>query len=245
MSMDERVRGSSWRGSFYVYMALCAVLLVVAGFAPSILDTADRKGPPSVLVALYGLASAAWLLTFLTQASLAAKGRLGLHRQIGIAASFLAVVMISSGYSTAITMARRGYDLSGDLHIESDPLLGLVNPLGDIAAFGLLIVAGYGFRRRAAVHKRLMLFAVASMIPAPLAHLIGHSAVLNSMPPPTILIPLAFFFFASAVHDRISLGHMHPVSVWVAILLFVWQFVLNVVIGPSAAWHQLARWLIS
>jgi hypothetical protein len=33
---------------------------------------------------------------------------------------------------TAIVMARCGFDLSGDLHIEADPLLGLVNPLGDL-----------------------------------------------------------------------------------------------------------------
>jgi hypothetical protein len=46
------------------------------------------------------------------------------------------------GYMTAIAMGRRGFDLSGDLHIESDPLLGMINPLGDLLAFTVLVTAG-------------------------------------------------------------------------------------------------------
>ena len=244
MSVSDRVRGSAG-GSFYIFMGLCAALVIVAGFAPSLVDTAGRKAPASALVALHGLASVAWLFTFLTQASLAARGRLALHRRIGIASMLLAVIMVLSGYFVAITMAGRGYDLSGDLHIESDPALGLINPLGDIAAYGLLVAAAYWFRRRADVHKRLMVLAISSLMPAPLAHLIGHSQVLNSLPPPIILLPIAFFFFASAVRDRISFGRVHPVSLWVALLLFAWQIAMNGFIGPSAAWHQVAHRLIS
>lgn len=244
MSVSDRVRGSVG-GSFYVFMGLCAVLVVVAGFAPSLVDTAGRKAPVNALVAVHGLASLAWLLTFLTQASLAARGRLAVHRRIGIASMLLAVIMVLSGYFVAITMARRGYDLSGDLHIESDPALGLINPLGDIAAFGLLVAAAYFFRRRADVHKRLMVLAIASLMPAPLAHLIGHSQVLNSLPPPIILLPIAFFFFACAVRDRMSFGRVHPISLWVALLLFAWQVAMNGFIAPSAAWHQVAHRLIS
>jgi hypothetical protein len=154
---------------------------------------------------------------------------------------FLAATMIASGYFVAIMMARRGYDLSGDLHIETDPLFGLVNPLGDLATFGFLATAGYWFRRRADIHKRLMLLAIASLMPAPLAHLIGHSQMLRSMPPPIILVLLTFFLFASAVHDRISLGRAHPVALWGAVILLAWQASLKVVIGPSATWHRIAQ----
>jgi hypothetical protein len=45
-------------------------------------------------------------------------------------AVFLASVMIILGYMVAIAMARRGFDLSGDLKIQADPLFALVNPLG-------------------------------------------------------------------------------------------------------------------
>jgi hypothetical protein len=246
MSMADRVRSFSLGSSFYVVMGLCAIAVVVLGFAPSFVDTADRKASPGTLVALHGLISVAWLLTFLAQATFVATRRFAEHRRLGTAAAMLAALMIISGYLVAITMARRGYDLSGDLHIEADPLFGIINPLGDIAAFAVLVTAGYLFRHRSDIHKRLMLLAITGgLMPAPLAHLIGHSPVLRTMPPPTILIPLAFLLFASAVYDRFSLGRAHPVSLWGAAVLVVWQFLLNVVIGPSAAWHQVAGWLIS
>jgi hypothetical protein len=64
-------------------------------------------------------------------------------------------------------MARRGFDLSGDLHIEADPLRALVNPLGDLATFGTMAAAGYGYRHRSDIHKRLMLLAtVGGLTPA-------------------------------------------------------------------------------
>ena len=229
---------------FYIVMAMCTIVTIVLGFAPSLISTAARKAPPSSLAIAHGIVSAAWLLIFLAQTTLVATRRISVHRRIGTAAMFLAPVMIVLGYVTAITMARRGFDLSGDLHIEADPLLGMVNPLGDLVPFGILVVAGYLYRHRSEIHKRLMLLAtVGGLMPAPLAHFIGHFPSLNKMPP-IIVVPIALFLFASAVYDRISLGRIHPISLWVALAIFVWDLSLNIAIGPSAAWHHFAQWLI-
>ena len=230
---------------FYISMAAATLLTVVVGFAPSIINAAGRKAPLTPFATAHGAVSLAWLFVFLAQTTLVATRRVPLHRRLGIAAAFLAVVLAVLGYMTAVTMARRGFDLSGDLHIDSDPLLGMVNPLGDLVPFVILLAAGYWFRHRGAVHKRLMLLAtVGGLMPAPLAHLIGHYPVLNAKPP-IIVIPIAIFLFASAVYDRLSLGRVHPVSLWVAAGVFVWDLLLNIVIGPSAAWHRFARWLIA
>jgi hypothetical protein len=229
---------------FYIGMAICAIIVSVLGFAPSIVNTAARKTPPSSLVAAHGIVSAAWLLVFLAQTTLVATRRIPVHRRLGTAAVILAPVMIVLGYMTAIAMARRGFDSSGDLHIEADPLLGLVNPLGDLLTFGILIAAGFWYRHRNDIHKRLMLFAiVGGLMPAPLAHLIGHSPWLREMGP-IIVVPTLLSLFASAIYDRVSLGRIHPVSLWGAIAIFVWESLLNIVIGPSAAWHHFARWLV-
>jgi hypothetical protein len=48
----------------------------------------------------------------------------------------------------------------------------------------------------------------------------------------------------SAIHDRVAKGRVHPISLWVALALFVWSNLRAAVIGPSAAWHQFAGWLI-
>jgi hypothetical protein len=89
----------------------------------------------------------------------------------------------------------------------------------------------------------MLLATVGGLMPAPLAHFIGHFPRLNAVPP-IIIIPLVLFLFASAVYDRVSLGRIHPVSLWVAAAIFAWQLSLNLLIGPSAAWHHLARWLV-
>jgi hypothetical protein len=227
---------------FYIGLALATIITVVAGFGPSLVNTAARKAPLTPLAAAHGIVYLAWLLVFLTQTTLVATRRIPVHRRLGIAAVFLAPVMIVLGYVTAIAMARRGYDLSGDIHIEADPFLGLVNPLGDLLIFGVLLALGFLYRHRVDVHKRLMLLAtVGGLMPAPLAHLIGHYPTLNA---PLIVIPLALFLFASAAYDRISLGRIHPVSMWGALGVFVWLLLLNLVIGPSAAWHHVAAWLV-
>ncbi len=239
--LARRPRVDRW---FYIGMAICTLITIVLGFAPSLIHTAARRALPSTLATAHGIVSAAWLLIFLVQSTLVATRQISVHRRLGTAVVFLAPVIIVLGYTTAVTMARRGFDLSGDLHIEADPLLGMVNPLGDLVPFGILVAGGFLYRHRSDIHKRLMLLAtVGGLMPAPLAHFIGHFPRLNAMPP-IIIIPLVLFLFASAVYDRVSFGRIHPVSLWVAVAIFAWQLSLNLVIGPSAAWHHFARWLV-
>ena len=52
------------------------------------------------------------------------------------------------------------------------------------------------------------------------------------------------FLSASAIHDRLSEGRVHPVSLWVPLLLLAWMFVLPSVVFPSVAWHQFAAWIV-
>ena len=68
--------------------------------------------------------------------------------------------------------------------------------------------------------------------------------MLRDIKAPIILIPLVMLYFAGAVHDRLSRGRIHPVSLWVPIALFVWANVRAAIIGPSDTWHQFAAWLI-
>jgi len=244
-AMAERLRGARVDRRFYMAMAICTIVIAALGFAPSGLDPTARRGPLTPLVAAHAAMSIAWLALFFVQTALAATLQIALHRRLGAMTMLLAPVMIISGYVVAIAMARRGFDLSGDLGIDADPLLGLVNPLGDLATFGILVAGGYWYRQRRDVHKRLMLLAtVGGLMLAPLAHLIGHSPLPREMAP-IALIPMVIFLFASAAYDRVSLGRIHPVSLWGATAILIWDLLRNIAIGPSAAWHQFAQWLIS
>jgi hypothetical protein len=48
---------------------------------------------------------------------------------------------------------------------------------------------------------------------------------------------------ASAIHDRLSESRVHPVSVWVPFVLFVWPLLLAFGMS-SAALNDFAAWLI-
>lgn len=188
----------------------------------------------------------AWLALFLAQALLVFNRRIALHRTLGYVGSVLAIIMVVSGYFTTIAMGRRGFDLSGDLigDINDMPMLVLFQ-LGDILCFGLLVGFAILFRRRPDAHKRLMLLAtVGGLMPAALAHIIGHSPFLRELPAVIIVIPYAMFIFAGAVHDRVTRGRMHPVSLWVALALFAFINLRAAVIGPSDTWRDFASWLL-
>jgi hypothetical protein len=227
-------------------MAIIDIFIAIAGFGPAEIDTNARKGPLTPAVALHGVLFGAWLLLFLTQTILVHKRLMSLHQRLGYAGIVLAIAMVISGYTTVIEMARRGYDLSGDLiQSGSDPLELLVFQLGDLVSFSILVASAILLRRRSDVHKRLMLLAtVGALMPAALAHIIGHSPILREIQAPIILIPLVALLFAGAVHDRLSRGRIHPVSLWVAVAMLVWANLRAAVVGPSDAWHRFAAWLI-
>jgi hypothetical protein len=172
---------SSPPGRFSSRIAVIAILIVLAGFSSSFFGAVTGKAPLTLLVHLHALVFFAWLLLFLAQATLVAKGRVAVHQRLGIASVGLAIAMIGIGYQTAITAARRGYDLPLD-HTH-DPLRFLVFTLGDLLSFTILVTIGLGMRRRVEVHKRLMLLTVVGpMMSAPLVHFFAH---LPSLPGPT------------------------------------------------------------
>lgn len=229
---------------FYVGMAAFAILFSIAAFAPSLMQTSGRPGPLTGLPAVHGAVFLAWLLLFLAQSILARTGKLGLHRQLGIWSAILAVAMVVLGYQVTIQMAQRGFDLSGDLAIRSDPLAAIAFPLLDIAMFALLFAAAYLFRHHSAIHKRLMLLAVfGGLMPAPIAHLTGHYGFFHDKPLLTPLI-VGAFLAVSAMHDRIAGRRIHPVSIWVALAIFIADNLCAVVVMPNPAWHAVASRLV-
>jgi hypothetical protein len=225
-------------------MAIFAMVFSIVAFEPSLAHREGRLGPPTALLIAHGTVFFLWLAIFFAQTMLVRAHRLILHRRLGMLSAIVAAAMIVLGYQTTIAMARRGFDLSGDLGIRTDPLAGMAFPLLDLFLFAVLYVAAYVYRRRGAIHKRLMLLAVfGALMPAPVTHLVGHYTFLRNKP---LLVPLMVgaFLAASAVHDRITLRRIHPVSLWVALTIFIVDNLWFAVVMPSAAWHAFASKLV-
>jgi hypothetical protein len=228
---------------FYRSMGIVAAAVAIIGFVPGLVRS-NRLGPITPLVAWHGALGAAWLVLYVVQTTLIGRGSRDQHRRLGFAGVSLAIAFVITGYAAAIAQTRRGFDLSGDLHIADEPLAALVFPLGDLLSFSVLVALAILWRRRPDRHKRVILLATASLMGAPLAHIVGQVPALRAFPP-VILLPLAAFYFAAAVHDRWTEGRIHAVSLWGAIALLVWAQGRAVLVGPSQAWHRFAAWLIA
>lgn len=217
------------------------IVAAAVGFLPALIDSERRLGPVNPLVVLHGLVFSAWLLLFFIQSCLIAAHRRALHRRLGIWGAALAFLMLPLGYFTVVDQTRRGYDLSGELNVRSDPLGAAIFPLGDLVTFALLVSAGLWYRKQPGVHKRLMALAtVGGMMPAALAHVVGH----YFMSMPIVLLPMiAVAFFAPALLDRLRDGRFHPVTLWGGVLLFGWANVRAVLIRPTAGWREFVWWL--
>ncbi len=248
------------KSRFYVGAAVFVILLNMAGFLPSLIDQSRRVAPPTWLVTAHGALAGAWLLFFLIQTTLVATRRTAIHRRLGVAGPFIAFAMIAVGALTVIDLSRRGYDLSGDLARAafapgSPPLAReefaalMLPPLLGFANFGILTGLGLAFRHRPAVHKRLMVLALGLLVLTPLIHLSGH--LIGRWPGLYAPLNLGIFIaanalpFSVAVHDKVSDGRVHPISLWVPVLLIVETFGLIAVVMPSEAWRRLAMWLVS
>jgi hypothetical protein len=240
LKVRKDVQAERW---FFTAMALAMLAIAAAGFLPSMVQTAGRRAPLSPLVAAHGFLFFTWLVIFLVQSRLIATGHVALHRKVGAAAGFVLALMVPLSYVATVAMVRRGFDLSGDLRIDSDPLFESIFQFGDLTLFTVLAVSAIAYRRHADIHKRLMLFANLSLMGAPLAHLIGHIPRLFPLIGLLIEIPILILVAAAVARDYRLTRKPRPLTLGLAITIFLSGPVWAKVLGPSAAWHQIAGWL--
>lgn len=140
---------------FYFGMVVVSAMIVFVGFAPSFYLKPVIHAPPPLtqLTIAHGVVFTAWVLLFITQASLIVRRRPALHRQLGILGAILFGAMVSLGLSTAITAARLGHAPPG----APPPLAFMALSLFVIVGALVLVATGLWNRRRSDWHKRLML----------------------------------------------------------------------------------------
>ncbi|MDQ2975580.1 MAG: hypothetical protein M3R69_09255 [Acidobacteriota bacterium] len=221
---------------FYLGMSMAAVITVFAGFAPTYyLRPYFNTAPLMPLLHLHGLVFTSWLVLFVTQTTLVAAHRTDIHRRLGIVGGVLAVLMILLGVTTAIIRAKQGATPIP----EVSPLSFLVIPLGDMFVFSILIGAGFYYRRRPDVHKRLMLLATIAILGAAIARL--PLAIMKAGPP-------AFFGLTDVLvltcvaYDLVTLRRVHRATALAGLLIVASQ-PLRLMLGGTHVWLSFAAWL--
>ncbi|MEO7970975.1 MAG: hypothetical protein ABI698_06735 [bacterium] len=229
----KRRRRERW---FYISMSIAAVITVFAGFAPTYyLRPYFNTAPLMPLLHLHGIVFTSWLALFLTQTTLVAAHRTDIHRRLGILGGVIAALMIVIGPTTAVIRASQGATPVPGV----SPLSFLVIPLGDMFVFALLVSAGFYYRRRPDVHKRLMMLATISILAAAIARL--PFAIMQAGPPAFFGIT-DVFVLACIIYDLITLKRVHRATALGALLIIASQ-PLRLMLGGTHVWLAFAGWL--
>ena len=231
----SRRRRERW---FYIGMSIALVITVFAGFSRTYYLRPYFTSEPLIpLLHLHGFVFTSWLVLFVTQTTLVAAHRTDIHRRLGVAGGVIAVLMVVLGVTTALIRARQGATpLPG-----VSPLSFLVVPLGDMLVFPILVGAGFYYRRRPDVHKRLMLLATVSILAAAIARL---PFALMQAGPPAFFGLTDLFVAACVLYDLITLRRVHRATLLGGLLIVASQ-PLRLMLGGTHVWLSFAGWLVN
>lgn len=234
--INTRSQSKRYERFFYTGMTLAIVITVFAGFSRTFYLRPYFDARPLIpLLILHGIVFTSWLVLFLTQTTLVAANRTRIHRRLGVAGAVIATLMVVIGTTTAIIRAKGPSPVPG-----VNPLSFLTIPLSDMLVFALIVGAGFYFRRRADVHKRLMLLATIAILPAAVARL--PFAFIQQFGPLAFFGITDLFIVPLLLYDFATRGRPHRATVLGGSLIFL-SHPLRLLIGSTHAWLVFATWL--
>ena len=213
------------RSNFAVGMALGMLAVNLVGFGPTLYlrPFFDVPPMPGHLYA-HGAIGTTWFVFLVVQTMLIATRRVTIHRQLGYLGAVVAVLVMASGIYTSANMVPRNVALG--LTSETDVALYTVVTGADNSAFivfSTLVLLAIYFRRRAEVHKRLMLLASWSILGPAVARILSWTGGFpNPVGPGRFVAPLIIFGFVIAMlaYDVRSRRRPHLVTV-LGVLFFL------------------------
>lgn len=155
---------------FFVLMVALIWLGILMGFVPEI-ATHIRMHKPAypLIVHIHAAAFVGWLCLLTTQVVLIRRGRVDIHRKLGILGAILASVMVVLGLATSEIVDRLHFGSPG-----SHPQFTAIQ-IADILNFGVLAAAAIVCRKTPSAHKRLILLATIFIADAGFARWLGDS----------------------------------------------------------------------
>ena len=165
----------------FVFMASWFIAIVLAGFIPDSLMKieavrAGQRPPFPLVLHMHALLMGSFLLLLLAQTTLAAVGRIDLHRRLGLAGMVIAPALVIVGFILAPTMYHQLWAGAqnappGVREVMQERLLVVENILLLQLRIGILfplfLAIGLKARsRNAGMHKRMMILATAMALPA-------------------------------------------------------------------------------
>src|SRR5688572_16346684 len=172
---------------------------------------------------VHGFLYLAWFLLFAVQSNLVVLKKTEAHKKLGYLSLILLVGLILSG-AQMLYGAMSGYDPNWDvgyLRSRTSLIWGVLHTF-----IFFIIFCGFGFlyRKKMHVHKRLMLMAALTMIPASITRI----AFIGVIPIDGTLLTLLttyVLWLTPIVMDRLIFKAVHPVFKWSVPIYVVTQII--------------------
>jgi hypothetical protein len=225
------------RPRFYTAMAGMALIVSITGFAGTFfLPLAEGRFEAPPVIFLHGGLLFSWILLFLVQPGLVRFGAYGAHKALGVLGAILAVGIVVSGVAVGVYAVQRDVAAGGGETAVST-LVGICTAM---AIFLALVGAGVSLRHRPEVHKRLMLLATLAIL-WPAWFRLRH--YFPNVPRPDFwfaLVAADSMFLVCMIRDRIALGRVHPVYLWVGCAIIL-ENLLELLLFDSPPWRAVAN----
>lgn len=157
--------------------------------------------------------------------------------KLGILGILLGSAIVVVGFFTAVASAKFG---SAAVPPGFTPLVFVVVPLTDITLFVLFFGAAIFYRKRPAIHKRMMLLTVLNFLPPALGRFPFDS--LASLGPLFFLGVPAILALGFSVYDSWTNRKVNFYYLAGAIILIA-SYPLRFVLAGTEAWNNFASWL--
>jgi len=223
----------------FLVAGIVFVAIVFAGFARTyyLKGLFGTPALPSLLVHVHGVVMSAWVVLVATQVWLIRSQKVAVHRTLGVAGAWLALLVVVVGFFTALSAGKNG---AASFPPNIPRLSFLIVPLVDLVLMVVFVGGAIYYRRRPADHKRLMLLGLINLLPPAIARLPwGSLAALG----PLIFfgVPTLFTLFALGF-DRRRTGVWNRAFVIGAVVLIA-SYPVRLVIAGTGTWTRIAEWL--
>jgi hypothetical protein len=234
---DRKTARRNWDHVFFPAMSVLIALVVFIGFARTyfLAGLFHAKPLPAPIVHVHGAVFTCWIALLVVQSSLAGSGHVRIHRKLGLAGLALAPAIVVLGALVAVEMLNRFAPIPA---VDSNGIFAVA--LSEITGFAVPVFFAFGFHRRPAFHKRLILVGTIAMTTAGFGRWPVHFLLHRPLP-----AMLATFSLLALVvgYDLLTTRKVHRATAfaagWVALVELT-----AIAIGPTAAWHQLASHFI-
>lgn len=224
------------KSPFFVAMAAAVGVTVFVGFAPTfyLRDKFNPDKDLSIVLHVHGFALSAWIILFLVQTILIARGSPALHRRLGWVMAGLAISMV-------VLMSAAIADLMQRVPQQFPAAFALAFGMFDIIVFATLVGWAIYWRKRSDWHKRLMLSATILLLGAAVVRIVAFNGIHDPRYFEIAEYSSAILFFIPCfTYDWVTRRTLHPANI-VGLALIMMDLTIQPVVLAWGPWTNFAN----